>query len=235
LVAKGERFEMRLDEHTLIRIDEWRAKQEGLPSRAEAVRRLVDAGLASADKSVSFSDGERFLIMMMRDLYRHLGVEVDDGMDIDFISDAILRGESWALRWQMPGLFPDQENQIQDAREVATILTMWDVIEHSVQALPKKERDRLAKGHGPLKFDGFDGNHETRQFGIAQFLVERMGRFKNFKERYMNSHSARLGRYRRMLAVYEPLMRDVGGRELGCEQLEQILKVPYVKPRSENE
>lgn len=36
---------MRLDPETLAEIDEWRRKQDDLPSRAEAIRRLVAIAL----------------------------------------------------------------------------------------------------------------------------------------------------------------------------------------------
>jgi len=42
---KTRRFEMRFDQAMITRIDGWRAKQPGLPPRAEAIRRLVDQGL----------------------------------------------------------------------------------------------------------------------------------------------------------------------------------------------
>ncbi len=45
MAPKTERFEMRMDPETLARVDEWRRKQPDLPSRAEAMRRLVDLGL----------------------------------------------------------------------------------------------------------------------------------------------------------------------------------------------
>ena len=38
-------FQMRVSEDFLKAIDKWRAKQDDLPSRAEAIRRLVDLGL----------------------------------------------------------------------------------------------------------------------------------------------------------------------------------------------
>lgn len=38
-------FQMRVTEDFLESIDKWRAKQEGEPSRAEAIRRLVELGL----------------------------------------------------------------------------------------------------------------------------------------------------------------------------------------------
>jgi hypothetical protein len=42
---KTERFEMRVPASFLKTIDDWRRKQAELPSRAEAIRRLVELGL----------------------------------------------------------------------------------------------------------------------------------------------------------------------------------------------
>ena len=38
-------FQMRVSESFLKSVDKWRAKQEDLPSRAEAIRRLVELAL----------------------------------------------------------------------------------------------------------------------------------------------------------------------------------------------
>jgi hypothetical protein len=45
-----ERFQMRVSPSFLRLIDEWRRKQPDLPSRAEAIRRLVAATLQILDK-----------------------------------------------------------------------------------------------------------------------------------------------------------------------------------------
>lgn len=42
---KTERFELRLSSELLARIDEWRRNQPDLPTRSEAIRRLVESGL----------------------------------------------------------------------------------------------------------------------------------------------------------------------------------------------
>jgi hypothetical protein len=44
---QSERFQMRVAPSFFRAIDEWRRKQPDLPSRAEAIRRLVELGLAS--------------------------------------------------------------------------------------------------------------------------------------------------------------------------------------------
>ncbi len=43
-------FQMRVTEDFLTAVDKWRAKQEDEPSRAEAIRRLVDLGLKAKGK-----------------------------------------------------------------------------------------------------------------------------------------------------------------------------------------
>jgi metal-responsive CopG/Arc/MetJ family transcriptional regulator len=43
---KSSRFEMVIPAGWMDAIDSWRAKQPGIPSRAEAIRRLVDKGLS---------------------------------------------------------------------------------------------------------------------------------------------------------------------------------------------
>jgi len=43
-------FQMRVSDKFLEAVDKWRAKQEDEPSRAEAIRRLVEAGLKAKGK-----------------------------------------------------------------------------------------------------------------------------------------------------------------------------------------
>lgn len=50
---KTERFELRLDQETLAAVDSWRKNQSDLPSRSEAVRRLIETGLG-ADSRLTY-------------------------------------------------------------------------------------------------------------------------------------------------------------------------------------
>lgn len=43
--APMQRFEMKAPADWFEQVDQWRAKQPGLPPRAEAIRRLVDQAL----------------------------------------------------------------------------------------------------------------------------------------------------------------------------------------------
>ena len=51
---KSERFELRLEPEILGKIDEWRSQQRDLPSRSEAVRKLVSAGLGKPEHMQQF-------------------------------------------------------------------------------------------------------------------------------------------------------------------------------------
>lgn len=238
MVGKTERFEMRLDEETLEKIDVWRGRQPGLPSRAEAIRRLVDSGLAMEPKEgVNLSDGEKVLISMLTDLSKHLKVRGET--DTDFINKAIFGGHYWALRWRMPGLFHDDADEPQDLKFVLEILEMWDSIERAFGNLPAKEKSRVKK-ENPLgdhiRFTGFDGNHkyESGLMGIAHFLVNDMERFQAFKGRDLNSHMPITDAYRRMLDVYAPIRNEFRGVDLNADQILAILRAfPYQK-RAEN-
>jgi len=223
----SERFEMRVDENILSRVDKWREKQDDVPSRAEAMRRLVEVGLTRAgSEAVRFSDGEKLLAIMMRDVYRHFKIEGE--VDADFISGMIYGGHYWAAKSKMSGLFIDYEDDPRDVRFVYDVLDMWSFIESAYAKLSKKDKDRVEKEADPfgthVKFRGFDGNNETSHMGIARFLIEEMRLWSQFKGRELNSHSATLLRYSRMLKVFVPMRAGLVGTGLDANQLIQILK-----------
>lgn len=223
----SERFEMRVDEEMLSRVDKWRDKQNDAPTRAEAMRRLLELGLAkSSDEAVNFTDGEKLLFFMMRDLYKHLKVQGE--IDADFISSMILGGHYWAAKWDLQHTFNNHQDDPRDVRFVANVLDMWEFIESGYEKLSKKEKDRVEKEAEPfgkhVRFSGFDGNHEPAHIGITRFFVEDMGRWYRFKGREFNSHSPKVATYRRMLGVFEPIRPTLVGVGLSADQLIQILK-----------
>lgn len=56
---KTERFEMRIELEMLERIDAWRRRQDDLPARAEAIRRLIEQSLAGAPVGRRVSKGSK--------------------------------------------------------------------------------------------------------------------------------------------------------------------------------
>lgn len=226
-MAKSERFEMRVDEEILARVDRWRGKQDDLPSRAEAMRRLVEIGLVRlTGETVKFSDGEKLLAMMMKDLYKHHKVKGD--IDADFVGEVIWGGHYWAPKWEMPGLFHDHEDSPSEVALVMDVLEMWDSLERAHEKLGTKEKERVDKEAHPfgktVRFRGFDGNNESSRLSIARFLIEKMDRFEKFKGRDLNSHAPSLGTYDRMLKEFEPMRANLMGTGLNATQVIRILK-----------
>lgn len=225
--AMTERFEMRMDEDILERVDRWRDAQEGVPSRAEAMRRLIELGLErGGSESVKFTDGEKALLLMVRDILKHL--EVDSEVNADFLSEVIYGGHYWAPKWEMQGLFHGEEDDPNDVHFVVEVMAMWSDIERSYAKLSKKDREKVEKDAYPfgarVEFEGFDGNNESSLVGIARFLVRKMGRFDEFADRDLNSHMPRVDMYRRMVKTWKPLRSATAGSGLNATQLIRILK-----------
>jgi uncharacterized protein YfbU (UPF0304 family) len=226
--ALTERFEMRLDPTVLDRLDSWRAKQTDLPSRSEAVRRLVDAGLAArgADRQITLSDGEKLIIIMLGELFKQLKVKSD--IDPDFLEEVIYGGHYWALEWGYSGLFHGHRDSNAVVSEVVDVLDMWSFLERGFNALSKKDKERVAAEAEPfgkhVNFTGFDGNGEAEYNGVARVLINQLGRFTGFKGRELNSHMPSLDTYRRMLSIFEPLRKNLIGRDLDAGEIIQILQ-----------
>lgn len=226
--AKTERFEMRLDQEILDRVDQWRSQQADLPSRAEAMRRLIEGGLQPAGENdvPRFGDGEKLIIAMLADISRNL--KIKDGIDAGLVADVLYGGHSWALKWEMPGLFHGHEDSRHAVRDTTNILDMWFFIESAYAKLTKKEKDRIKAEAEPfgthVVFPGFDGNYETEHLGIARFLIEKMDRFSIFKGRDLNSHAPLIGAYLRMYAVFDPIRVTLVGRELSADEIIKLLK-----------
>ncbi|MGD9979714.1 MAG: YfbU family protein [Hyphomonadaceae bacterium] len=225
MAPKGERFEMRLDEELLERVDAWRAEQPDLPSRSESARRLIDYGLSVRrgefdSKSVSISDAERLIISLLCDLHKAQNVQGEN--DPDFIMSSILGGHFWAFKMQSH-LFHSHVDSYSIVKEVIDTLDMWSFIESAVKKIGKAEQEQLEPAR-LTKFIGYDGHTETDHMGVAHHLIHEMGRFSGFKKRALDSHSPTVARYRRMYRVFEPLRPTLGlGRELSFSQLTQIL------------
>lgn len=225
--AKTERFEMRLDQMTLDKVDAWRANQTDFPSRAEAIRRLIEAGMPGNSKDqLKLSSGEKLIALMLCELYEHL--EIDGEIEPTFIQSAIHGGHLWGLQWRYPGIFQGEEDDNRVLKEVVDVLNMWTFIESAYQRLSKKDKGRVEKEADPfgkhVAFPGFDGNYECEHLSIATFLIEDMGRFSDFKDRDLNSHATLLDSYRRMLRVFEPMRRNLVGARLNPSQIIDILK-----------
>jgi len=113
-----------------------------------------------------------------------------------------------------------EEMTEQECLEVVDILDMYRALTFSFENLKEKEGIREEEIH----FDGFDGNNETRQYLYARYFILDLDRFTELtygqKNPELNSHSARLKKYRNMLAVWK-LYKDK--HDLSSKQIRAIL------------
>jgi uncharacterized protein YfbU (UPF0304 family) len=176
-------------------------------------------------KPVSFTDGEKLILLMLCDLHDHLKITSDTNPE--FVREAIFSGNLWGLDWGMLGVFHGHETPRSTVNEVVDVLSMWERLEESYEALPNEEKARL-KEMGPVgasvHFSGFGENFDAAYMNAASFLIDQLGRFSRFKGRDLNSHVPSVEIYRRMLPVYEPLLQQVLNKNLDADQLFEILK-----------
>jgi uncharacterized protein len=229
MVPKTERFEMRLDPATFDRIDAWRERQGDNPSRAEAIRRLIDAGLSPASgDEIRLRDGEKLTIWLLTELLKQQKGYTDQNM-VDLVQEAIAGGHYWALRWNLPGILHNHSDSRISVAETVNILDMWSFIEEAYEKLSDEElatlESELGK-HYTAKFIGFCGNTESEHIGITRFLIEKMDRFTRFKGREFNSHVPILDRYKRMLATFATMRSQLIGRGLSVADLLALLRRP---------
>jgi uncharacterized protein YfbU (UPF0304 family) len=226
--AMTERFEMRLGQSVLEEVDSWRARQSDVPSRSEAVRRLVETALGSSgeQRQIKLGDGEKLILIMLSQLFKQLKLKSE--IDPNFVEAVIHGGHYWALDWQYPGIFHGHEDARTVVSEVGNILEMWSFLEDGVGKLSKKDKDRVAAEAEPfgkhVVFPGFDGNNEGEHLGIARFLIEELDRFAKFEGRDLNAHMPTLEAYRRMFSVFEPIRSTLTGRDLNAAEIIEILK-----------
>lgn len=229
MIGKSERFELRLETETIELVDAWRQRSDGNPSRAEAIRRLIDLGLSLSDttahKPVAISDGERLILGLVGELHRHMKVRGESNPD--FIQSAIVGGHFWALEWELPGIIHRHSVDDKTVREVVDILDMWSFIEEAFAGFSKADRAKISDRIGPigkeLIFPGFDGNNESTHRSVARFLIEDMGRFERYKGRELNSHHPVIDGYRSMIVAFEPMREKLIGIKLTPAQIVELL------------
>lgn len=224
---KSTRFEMRLPDETLKHIDDWRNNQIDVPSKAEAIRRLIDFSLATASpNNVALSDGERLILWNQTEIMKRMGGEFDTSLDL--IRGVITGGHNWALKWEMQGIFHGEEDSPRTVNEVVDILETWTIIEATYGTLSATDKKQLNEQLEPWQrepeFGGFDGNNESGHLSVAKFLIETMGRFGNFKGRELNSHMPTVDDNLAIAQAFKPMRRKLMGGGLMIADLVTLLK-----------
>jgi hypothetical protein len=175
---------------------------------------------------MKLTDGEKLTLMMLCDLYDKNEFEGD--LDHNFIRDAIFEDQTWAIPWKFSGIPFEDTEAPPLVKRVLDILDMWRNIEYSYSELNGDAKEALKDkaslfGINP-QFKGFDGNNETEYLAAADFVINKLERFTEFKLRDLNSHAPSLDIYDRMLQVYTTLLHENMGEPLNLDQLVIILR-----------
>ncbi|WP_109095296.1 YfbU family protein [Azospirillum sp. TSH64] len=198
MVTKSERFELRLDQSLLERVDAWRETQIENLSRAEAMRRLIETGLGlNRSAGEGISEGERAI----------LAVLLDFPAAKERIRSIMEEGQYWALSSAVPQAFT-KPKEPKISKEVSDILGMWSKIESSYGQLrhgtQNKIRSMMASEDMEVSFPGFSATSEPAHAQAAWYLTTKLGQFQNFKGRHLAT-GPMLERYYRMMRIFRPI------------------------------
>jgi uncharacterized protein YfbU (UPF0304 family) len=175
---------------------------------------------------MKMTNAEKLMTVMLAEILEALKTKGE--IDPNFVKEAIFNDHLWGLEWKYHGLFAESaEPTPAPVKFVLDVLDMWSFVERGYKALSKADKARVDAEvpFGISSFEGFDGNNETEYMSIARFFVEQLDRFTEFKGREFNSHMPSVARYRAMLAVFEPIRKNLGApRNLNADELIQIGK-----------
>src|SRR5262245_59341563 len=174
---------------------------------------------------MKLSDGEKLIILMLCDIYKHLKVKGE--FDPEFISTTIFNDKLWGFNWELSGIPFERSEDPPEVGETVNFLDMWKFIETGYKELSAAEKKQLAEDADTfgkhVEFPGFDGNHEPH-YGVASYMINNMRhRFQYFKGRNLNSHSSSVPGYKRMYKVFEPMRAALHSRELNLAELTAVL------------
>ena len=181
---------------------------------------------------MEMSVGEKLVALMLCDLFEHL--KVRSQIDPTRVRSAISAGHIWGVKEQLGGLIASEDSSPELRKEVADILWMWSYLEDAfdrLDATGRAELERLAPHSTPVRFHGFDGNHEGDFISIARWLIaDDDFHGGKFRDRALNAHHPTIANHRRMyqrfmMKVEDP-SRDYGQRLMDAVELADVIVGP---------
>ncbi len=179
---------------------------------------------------MKLTDAERWILSNQHAILAKL--DPNEG-EHERIREALNNGYELHYRPEYITTNPDEIMTEEECQEVLDILTMFQVLRQSFECLA----DKSGIEEGAVRFDGFDGNNETKQMGYTRYYctLPPDGRFKGDVDvKNLNSHSYRLLRYRAMLAEYNRI-KEERPKDLSMDgylfKKDEIAAVVSAKPR----
>jgi uncharacterized protein YfbU (UPF0304 family) len=132
----------------------------------------------------------------------------DPELDREFIFNAIMSGNSWAIGAHGMGNFSEDVSD-EVATFVGDVMSLYRLIEQSHEQLDSDAQKRIEGMHLTPKFRGFDGNSESEHLGAAYGWTKLLDRFEEFQGRDLNSHYPMIEKYEAQLDVYSSMDNSV--------------------------
>ncbi|WP_040262960.1 YfbU family protein, partial [Pseudomonas massiliensis] len=176
---------------------------------------------------MEFNNKEKLLVTLLTDIYAHL--KVVGALDPFLVQRAVSSDQGWALEWKYPELFPPSGAGSEDLAYVMRVLSMWERIELSYEALDLEEQVALAREVGltaakPV-FPGFGKEREGRLQVIARLLVNDLQRWPMFSGRLRSTRQSTAQGYDHMLAALQGLpCGEFDSGQLSWPDLSTLLK-----------
>jgi uncharacterized protein YfbU (UPF0304 family) len=116
----------------------------------------------------------------------------------------------------------NDEMSREDCQEVIDILSMYRQLHFSYDQLGKPAEIDESQ----IKFLGFDGNNESKQYFYTQYFIVSLGRFSELRDGMespdFNSHAEMLGKYQAMLPIWRRLGRRT--HDLSMNEIRQLIE-----------
>ena len=116
---------------------------------------------------------EKLILIMLSEIYEHLGIGGADHINARFVRSAIDSNQTWALSRKYPFIFGGRTQTPDVVSEVRDILDMWSFIEEAHEGFSAEEKKRVkaeARPYGDARFVGFDRHTDILHIEVAKFL-----------------------------------------------------------------
>jgi uncharacterized protein len=164
--------------------------------------------------------GEKLIALLLCQFFMK---KEDRWIDPAFVQDAISTGHTWAIEHKYPAISDSEETASEDVvSEVIQVLSMFNILEASYENLSAADRKRVDQNGIGFRWQGFYGNQESHRW-VAEFMITKLDRFTNFRDRSFESNHPMLEVYQRMLAVFAVALEVQAGELFSADQIIAVI------------
>jgi len=173
------------------------------------------------EEKIELSIYERQVLINQLEILKKLNDDSSDEKDFNNKIEALKSG--YELHYQdVFDEISDETLSYDECREVLNILEMFRGIIFSYNHL-KQEQKLLKLTTEDVKFDGFDGNNETKQMLYTKYFISDLNRYSEIQKLCgndfdYNSHCPKINTYRIMLDIWNRYRQSLNNPYLMSEE-----------------